>query len=292
MLQEIPTESLLAVSKRREYKNNSRLENSWRAIFKKNSSFQTIPNYFVNMNVGVGFLYFSGLKGCNARTSTTSAPQIILKTTKPTGAIVYNRTPLFEGLVGWNITNNMALGLSVMHQSGVSVQFYNMDRLVPSVTPPVSVDIFQADISLDAVVSKLYFTLPYSLIWKTIAYTPYLGLAVGPAWQTWSRVQMSNTYGALIFPFRQKISANCFFGSEAGFKLRSLIPNINLSIIFGCKFNLWGQARSMGKINQQTGKVTGSDSNAGNGYQFALIQPYSIKTVYQWAPFLGFSLAF
>ena len=161
-----------------------------------------------------------------------------------------------------------------------------MDRTAPSAVAPEQQQ-FQANIDLNAVVAKTYFYLPYSMIWKTVAYTPYLGISVGPCWQTWSNIRLySHLSQTSWMRFRQKISANCFFGTEAGFKLRSVMPSLTFSLMLGCKFNIWGQARSMGKLDQQKGKS--ATPLLAQGF----LQPWRIKTVYQWSPYIGFNLDF
>lgn len=255
--------------------------NSWKPTFKKNKEFQTTPQYFLSMNTGVGFLYFDGVSGGNARLTDTTN----LKTKKPQNRFIYNRTPLTEALIGWNPLSFMGLALSLQHQGGVFVQRYNIDR-TRGTSPDLRV--FEANVALNSVAAKLYFTSPVSMIWKTIAYTGYLAVAVGPSWQTWSQIQLVDITTGFTQPMRQKISANCFIGGEAGLKLRSLIPNLNLSIILGTKFNLWGQARTMGNRKNQYKAATAS----ANSTRWAFNQPWSVRTVYQWAPFIGFSLAF
>ena len=58
---------------------------------------------------------------------------------------------------------------------------------------------FISNLSLDALMAKLYFELPYSLIFKKLATSPYLAVGVGPGWQTWSRVTINYMEGNIIY---------------------------------------------------------------------------------------------
>jgi len=60
-----------------------------------------------------------------------------------------------------------------------------------------------------------------------------------------------------------------------GFVYKALILIVNFSVLLGCKYNQWGQARSMGKLSQQ------------GSFKEGLSQPLTVKTVYQIAPYLG-----
>ena len=73
----------------------------------------------------------------------------------------------------------------------------------------------------------------------------------------------------------ESFSKLCFHGGTLALKYKNATQNPLYAILVGCKFNLWGQARSIGKISQQ-GEA-----------RFGLAQPLTIKSVYQFAPYLG-----
>ena len=76
-------------------------------------------------------------------------------------------------------------------------------------------------------------------------------------------------------PLRQKISANAVWMIDIGMRIQSAYPNSKFSLLIGTKYNQWGQARSIGKMTQQ------------GAHKIALGHPLIIKTVYQFAPYLG-----
>lgn len=241
---------------------------------------------FTNLNVGIGMLYFSGVKG----NLETDIPGIInnVKVEKPLpGHITYNRTPLVEATIGLDVFNWWKIGLSMQHQGRVKISTqpsllfsnYNINARTPTV--------LNLDLNLNAVMFKTFLMFPYTLVWKNMFTEPYLGLAVGPGWQTWSAI--TQKLGILIVPFKQKISANCVFTVDLGFKLRKAVDNYILAFTFGCKYNQWGQARSMGRLSDQyTSPVVGFPGLQRPG----LSNPLRIKTVYQFAPYIGAQLSF
>jgi len=139
---------------------------------------------------------------------------------------------------------------------------------------------FISNLSLDALLAKVYFELPYAMIWRSLSTNPYLAVGVGPGWQSWTRIETDYMLGNTIFssrtiPIRQKISTNAVWMIDMGLRLQSAYPNSKFSVLLGCKYNQWGQARSIGKMTQQ------------GAQKLALTQPLRIKTVYQFAPYLG-----
>ena len=59
--------------------------------------------------------------------------------------------------------------------------------------------------------------------------------------------------------------------------IRSTVPHVNVAILWGFKYNQWGQARNMGKQVDQWDSV-----------RIGLAQPLKIKTVYSFCPYFGF----
>lgn len=261
-------------------KGSSNIENSWKPYWKHNCYFQQTPLYFNSVSLGIGFLRFSGQKGGAAVNLQTT----VLKTNVPhwQGGTGYNRTPLVDATVGWNPLSWMGIAMAYVGQHNVIFQRFFWDTTTDN---GMSIGVFRANVDLNALAAKAYFYLPYSMIWKTVAYSPYLVFGVGPAWQTWSPFYNNLDSTTALNFWRQKVSANCFFMTDIGFQMRSLIPDINFSVVTGVKFNIWGQARNMGQYNQQAYR-TSSSTPANNPDH--MLQPWSIKTVYQFAPYIGF----
>ncbi|MCH9632662.1 MAG: hypothetical protein S4CHLAM6_10000 [Chlamydiae bacterium] len=288
---EMNTDQLVAQSsnryKKQKYRNNiaRRDPNTWCPYFMQLKYAEPVSTSFFRLNVGVGFLYFAGIRGNLETVLNTLIPG---KTDEPlSGRLTYNRTPLFEAVVGRDIYRWLKIGLAYQHQGGIIVQ------TKPQVSQFVFDDgglpvTFKSDVSLDAVMAKFYLMAPHVLVWKNLYTEPYLGLGVGPGWQTWASIETLGIQQLL----RPKISANCVFTVDLGFKLRKAVPLYALSFTVGCKYNQWGQARSMGKLeNQYVLRVDSADPNF-RLQRIGLSNPLRIKTVYQFAPYVGVVLNF
>lgn len=247
--------------------NGSRNPNSWKPFFLKIREAEPNLTCFYQQNVGIGFLYFSGING-----NLESAVGGVRTPTKLRGHLGYNRTPLIEAVIGRDIFRWWKIGISYQHQGGIAVQ--TAPQAVTSNNLPVDMGSL---VRLDTIMFKTYFMFPFALVWKNIYHEPYLGVAVGPGWQSW----VNTLVGGQGTFLRQKYSANCVYTIDLGFKLRKALPNYMMSFTLGCKYNQWGQARSMGKISQQY-------ALGGTG----LVNPVRIKTVYQFAPYLGVQFNF
>lgn len=262
----------------------SSVDNSWKATFVNNSVFSPRQNAFFQFNVGVGFLYFAGIKG-----DLSGQPASIMNPFNYTplkGRLSYNRTPLYESLVGYKLNSWLRLALSYQYQGGVTVSSQMLRSMNPQLDGATASQVFsqfQANLSINAIFAKVYFQFPYAFLWKGIGTTPYLALGAGPAWQTWTRIRVNrsftissgNTFLGEPQYVRQKISTNAAWMVDAGFKIQRLAPMTGFSLQLGCKYNQWGQARSMGKITQQESLKVG------------LIHPVRIKTLYSFAPYMG-----
>ena len=275
-------------SKSRNSKNNNgpRNPNSWRPYYMNLKAVEPAMTSFYQQNVGIGFLYFSGING-NLAATTNNA--FIKSNKKITGHLSYNRTPLIECIIGRDIFRWWKIGLSYQHQGGVVVQSRPQVRpssVVGTTFTPVD---FSAHVKLDAVMVKTYFMLPWVLVWKNVYHESYLGLGVGPGWQSWVNIKTPANFAVSLRP---KYSANCVFTVDLGCKLRKALPNYIMSFTLGCKYNQWGQARSMGKLRDQYPSSATTVAAGGNGSRAALSNPLRIKTVYQFAPYVGVAFNF
>jgi len=129
------------------------------------------------------------------------------------------------------------------------------------------------------------------MIVKSLSIAPHLAVGVGPGWQSWTNIKMNyisatdslqtgfNSNGGPLF-LSQKISANAVWMIDLGFRAQSVYPNGQFSALVGCKYNQWGQARSIGKLTQQ------------GAWNQGLRQPIRAKSLYSFVPYLGFQWNF
>ncbi len=260
-------------------KPNSQENGRTYARFPSTACFQPSKSIFFQTNIGVGFLYFSGLRGnLMGQPVLNFAPANLYRDVPLKGRLSYNRTPLFEYLLGYRFNPWLKLALSYQHQGGITIQTKAL-----SAHPLTAASLyvrFSSNLSLDALLAKVYFELPFAMVWKSLSINPYLAVGVGPSWQSWTRVSVSYLrvgppFTEASLPLRQKISANTAWMADMGLCLQSASPANSFSVLAGCKYNQWGQARSIGKMSHQ------------GAYKIALTQPLRIKTIYQFAPYLG-----
>lgn len=253
-------------------KNMNRDPNTWTPFYIKLKDTEPL-SCFYQQTVGIGFLYFSGVKG-NLNPVVDLNGTASTKTTKPLqGHIGYNRTPVTEFIIGRDIWHWLKIALSYTQQSGVSIQ--TKPQAIPNLNRSTQL---LAQMRLDAALFRVYFMFPYTLVWKNYYYEPYLSVGVGPSWTTWSDIR---TPATIFNNLRMKVSANCAYTVDLGAKLRRAMPTYVLSFTLGCKYTQWGQSRQMGKPSQQF-----RAANSG------LLSPFRITTVYQFAPYIGVQFNF
>ncbi len=253
--------------------------NPWLPYWGKIRDFQSPKALWTQFNTGIGFLYFSGLRGnLMGQPVLNFDPVTGWRDVPLKGRLSYNRTPLFEYLLGYRFNSWFKLALSYQYQGGITIQSKALSAYLPTYNAETVQ--FTSNLSLNALLAKVYLELPYTLIFRSVATSPYLAAGIGPGWQSWTAIQVDYMGGlnAIFFsllPLRQKISANAVWMLDAGFRIQSAYPNSKFSILLGCKYNQWGQARNIGEMTQQ------------GSHKLALSQPLRIKTVYQFAPYLG-----
>lgn len=262
------------------YCKKGKVMNPWIPYFIKTSSFQCPQGFFTQFSTGVGFLYFSGLRGNLMGRPAVNFGFTLFRDVPIKGRLTYNPTPLFEYLFGYKINTRVKCALSYQHQGGVNVRSKALWAYVPAANSSTNLVQFSSKLSLNAILLKVYFELPYAMAMKGLSFTPYLAVGVGPGWQSWTLTQVYYTWGNASFVgdilrLRQKISANAVWMIDKGFRIQSAYPNSSFSVLVGAKYNQWGQARSLGKMSQQ------------GTHKQALDQPVRIKTVYQFAPYVG-----
>jgi len=255
--------------------------NVWLPYFASTNSFQCPKGYWSQFNVGLGLLYFSGIKGnLMGRPVLNFTPATEERNSPYKGRLSYNPTPLFEYLIGYRFNPWLKLALSYQHQGGVVIQTKALQTFPLAAANTTTVNQFVSNLSLDALLAKVYFELPFAMIWKSLSTTPYLAVGIGPGWQSWTRIRTNHfdrneNFLNHVIPLRGKVSANAVWMADAGFRIQTAYPKSSFSVLLGCKYNQWGQARSMGKMSQR------------GSYKIALGNPMRIKTVYQFAPYFG-----
>ncbi len=266
------------LSKKEQKVASAKLETKWAPHFVPMKYIQEKSSPFFQFNVGVGFLYFSDIKS-----NLGGAPTLNFQSPLPNfdnvpfrGTIQYNRTPLYEALIGYRLLPWFKFALSYQHQGGVNI---STEALIPTNDSSGRARLV-ADLNLDAIMAKVYFELPFALVIKNLATTPYLATGVGAGWQSWTQVQaqyldVSPLFRNRYLALNDKTSANAVWMVDVGLRLQDAIRRQKFSVVIGCKYNQWGQARNIGGLDDQGQLPLG------------LNHPFSIKTVYSFAPYLG-----
>lgn len=271
-------------SKGTSTKNTVRNPNTWKPYYVKTKDVEPKTSFY-QQTLGVGFLYFSGIKGNLQPTNNSSFRKV---NQKLNGHLSYNRTPIAEYNLGTDIFTWMKMALSYQHQGGVQLQTKpQAANLLTGSAVQAPADL-TTNLSFDTFMLKFVFTLPYTMVWKNIYYEPYLGAAVGPGWITATDIKVISRFTTTL---RQKVSANCAYSIDLGFKLRKALPSYILSFVLGCKYNQWGQIRDIGKHTQQYASST-SPVSGNNSQKAALSSPFGVRVVYQFAPYVGVAFSF
>lgn len=259
-------------------KNQQRSPNTWKPYFQSTKITEPISSFF-QQTAGVGFLYFSGIQG-NLNPTTTAAGATLPKVNrKLTGHIGYNRTPVFESIIGRDLWFWFKIALSYTHQGGVVFQTRPQ---VLSTTNNIAPDL-TAHVRLDAAMLRVYFMSPVTMVWKNYYYNPYFSVGVGPGWITLCDIKSVAQFGNAL---RMKVSPNCVFTIDLGMKFRRALPSYVMSFTIGCKYTEWGQILNIGKLSQQYA------SSAVGGVRQALSNPLRVSVLYQFAPYLGVQFNF
>lgn len=268
---------------------NNKSVNRWKPFYTYVGNIQAKRSYFTQSNVGLGFLYFSdvsynliGRPGADFNNLPASSPI--------SGKLQYNRTPLYEYIVGYQAFNWLKFALSYQYQGSVFIQTpFTRGYGTGAIN---NADFFQQlrfQWSVNAVMAKVYFELPYALVMKGWASTPYLAVGAGPAWQSCTDAQMilladGSAVGSSLLQsgtsIRAKYSASAAWMVDVGVRTKNANPNSNFSILAGCKYNQWGQIRNLGKMTQQ------------GSYKNFIAKPFRAKVVYSFAPYLGVQFNF
>ncbi len=256
--------------------------------FSSTKSFQPPKSVFFQTNIGVGFLYFSGLRAnlMGQPVNNFDPPGSAWRDAPLKGRLSYNTTPLFEYLLGYRFNSWLKLAFSYQHQAGITIQSKTVSAFTNQGGPRFSAFIkFSSNLSLNALLAKVYLELPFAMVWRSLSINPYLAIGVGPGSQSWTQIQTYNMEGNTFFSsevlyLQQKTSFNPVWMTDLGFQMQKVASTNQFSMVMGCKYNQWGQARNIGQMSKQ------------GAHKLALTQPFRIRTVYQFAPYLGFQWNF
>jgi len=284
------TDGLVTKTYHKNNRQNTTYQNQWKpyvASLYLNSS-SSYP--YLQVNVGIGLLRFSGVKGGLTRSNISAT----IEQETFQGRLAYSRTPLLEMILGCQYNTWFQFGFSYQHQGVIDIQ--SVPQAMPVLTGTlIAVNQFKSNLRLDGFALKGYLNTPSGLVMKLISFSAYLGGGIGVSMQSWTAMSVdafdfvfsssssSSIATALTdnFAFKNKYCANWFFMADPGFKIQSMVPGRNFSVLLGCKFNYWGQARNLGSHTQMIDYITGG-----------LAHPIGIKNIYQFAPYLGFELDF
>lgn len=263
------------------YKVNKKSTNLWKPYWINVSNFQTRHSVYANMNIGVGVLGFDRIRAnvgsipANLDNTVTSVPYKF--------GLHYNITPVYEYIIGYRARQWLNLTLSYNRQSNIYVETSYLPADQGTLIPNAFGQL-KARLGLDMLLFKPYFELPWPMVWKGWITSPYLGVGIGAAWQSWTDVTQSAVglvnrpaliTGAVQSGLRQKIMASCGWSVDLGLRIRNAIYNAPLSIVVGCKYNQWGQTRNLGALNQQ------------ENFKRAITRPLRIRVVFSFAPYMG-----
>lgn len=269
---------------------NRQYTNTWAPFLAKTNEFENRSLLFFQTNVGPNFLRFAGVQGDYANIPTPtdgvnnfSAPN--------QGRLSKNNSLLYEFLFGYKVNYWFSCALSLQSQTGL----YISSKAVPEYSANGGIgratSQLQSQVQLYSVMLKPYFELPKALILKNWAWSPYLGAGLGASWQSWNNNQIyrtsdtndatSRAFNTTAFQLRSKATPSVAWMIDAGLRTRNISPKFNASIVMGCKYNQWGHVINIGQINQQWPLM-----------RQGIRVPFSVKTVYSWAPYLGFQWNF
>ncbi len=277
-----PHSSVKRHSYSKRYMKRDLIENrkSGKIRIERGNSVQPTSSIVFRTDIGIGCLYFSGIRGNFAGIPAN----IFLENSGDApfrGSLMYNRTPLYESMIGYRFKTYFRGIFSYLHQGDITIQTKEVIAVPGSEGPNIAADQLSANLELDAILLKCYVDAPWSFFWKSVMANLYLGTGFGVGWQTWSAIQLNQfadfftSYQSIPINLRQKISTNAIWVADVGLRMQGSSEESFFSLLAGCKFNVWGQARNIGKHSQQGTTKLG------------MFKPFRIKTVYQWAPYLG-----
>lgn len=220
---------------------------------------QSPAGMYFDFSIGPGFLYFSKLKGNLSPIPKSSFSSYQGVNFGNIQKFSYNKTALYEAMFSMRVFYWLNCGLSFYGQSGISIESTSPVAYANSGAPAWSQ--FRSDLQLYALLFKAYISTPYPLLIGRWAWNTYLGLGVGPGWQSWINNQINemilvnNNFSSSIISLNNKFSANAVWTGDAGFSFQPATNEPTMMIRVGCKYTAWGQMREIGQLKDQSIKV-------------------------------------
>lgn len=259
---------------------------TWVPYFIKSGIMDLKRGMLTEFSVGIGTLRFIKTRGYLSASPSAQfvgyARDVPLK-----GRLAHNDTPVFEYFVGYSVFRMLKAGVSYQHQGNITIQSDLLHTFTANSAAFTNMRAqFTSDLVLDSLMVKVYFASPVSLVWRSVVFNPYFAAATGAVWQTWKNVSVNYLFvgGAGIgtsvqssfnLGLRQKVSSSMGVMLDAGLKMQPPFPGTSFSVMFGTKLNIWGTTYNVGKLSSQLTP------------RYGLKKPFEIKTIYQWAPYVG-----
>lgn len=269
------------VSYKQSQKNIMRqpIHDTWKPYWVPRKAIQKTNDIFFQTNIGVGLLYFRKVSGyLNLTPSLTFDQPVPYKR-----GLIYNKSPLVEYLIGYQVLDWLKVSLSYQNQTGIVVQS-NVLSFVLNAAPTVPYYTqFKSQLELNSLMAKAYFQSPYSIIWKKVIYSPFIALAFGPGWQSWFPTTVwirENTVLGGDTMYSPQTVANLTLMLDKGIRIQPAGVASPYSLVLGLKFMYWGQVRNLAKLEKQGPLKQG------------FFKPFKAKKLYSFAPYLAFQWNF
>ncbi|MCH9632813.1 MAG: hypothetical protein S4CHLAM6_11560 [Chlamydiae bacterium] len=268
------------------YKINSKVTTTWAPYITNVKNLQKRFSLMTQVNIGPGILIFDKIRGNLGGVPSVNFTQ---HGESPfAGHLRYNITPVYEFVLGYRFLQWFKSAIAYQTQKSIFVStapLTGADARTFGGAPLRGVkNQLRSHLTLDSFMLKFYFELPYPLIFKGYAISPYIAGGNGVSWQSWTNtvvnrlINAENSVGlsSMNQSIRQKIIANYAWMAEGGFRVFNASPNFPFSGVFGCKYIQWGQTRNIGKLDQQA-----------NNMRLGLLRPFKIKVLGSITPFVG-----
>lgn len=264
------------------YTIKKRTTDTWHPFIAQNTLLNAKPSLAAEINIGPSFTRFSKTKG-NMMPVPPSIFQLRGNTeTAPLqGSLNSSYFPLIEYAIGYQIFPWFKTGISYQYQTPTPVRSEDVFTLGIR-SDALEKLTYISYFSINSLMLKFGFEFPYAAVIKKMALNPYLGAGCGASWQSWTSGQTlrEDTGGTTpsrltLLQIRDKNIANASWMIDLGLKLKNATPDFLFSILFGCKYNQWGQVRNIGKTTEQ--------DNFGKG----LFRPIKAKIMYSFTPYIA-----
>ncbi len=279
---------------------------------------------FAEISAGVGFVYFSGVRGVPSPRPTFLYPQNAGVNSTASdqpgnfrGHLEHNNPALFTFDLGYRLTQWVHLAATFQTQQNIYIRSKPL-QITSTIDPGgtetfnLATDIFEANLDNYSLGGKLTLNWPGVVRRKNWTTDFYFGGQLSAGWQSWTRVNAIQTYtvastnlpGLLEvrnadISFKPTTFANVCYGADAGLCFKPSHASSKLSWKLGCKLIVWGATRGLADVKDQNDLTRlGTSDNAspattGNEpIRSSYFKPLRIQAVYSWAPYLSFKWQF